>query len=131
MGTVTVTVTVKDVAIKTRNEYFIYSGFSSPIMRLKLQAEPPFPPLKAWFPVPTNIHSINNLKSSLKSAFKVLTSFEFDLFLDDFELLDESVLDVLRDGDLVWYTCPSILPLFFLPVCIVSRRDPMLPRRRP
>lgn len=72
-------------------------------MRLKLQIEPPFSPLKAWFPVPPHIHSILDLKFTLITNIKILVATEIELFLDDFELLDETDVNVLRDGDLVRY----------------------------
>ncbi|KAJ8697734.1 hypothetical protein PTI98_004510 [Pleurotus ostreatus] len=79
-------------------------------MRIKIQTNNPLPPLKAWYatnslegPNPT----IADLKKQIctnvegiRAAMKGKTA-QLALTLDDFELLDASPLDVLRDGDLI------------------------------
>jgi hypothetical protein len=81
-------------------------------MRLKLQTNPPLSPLKAWFPLPDSLSptlsTINELKRHLCTHFPILsksciTAKDIVLELDEFELLDETELGVLRDGDLIWY----------------------------
>ncbi|KIM83320.1 hypothetical protein PILCRDRAFT_819569 [Piloderma croceum F 1598] len=79
-------------------------------MRLKLQTNPPLSPLKAWFPLPksspSTLLTINELKHHLCTHLPVLTKScvhakDIVLVLDDFELLDETEVGVLRDGDLI------------------------------
>ncbi|KAF9500223.1 hypothetical protein BDN71DRAFT_1440823 [Pleurotus eryngii] len=79
-------------------------------MRIKIQTNSPLPPFKAWYatnslegPNPT----IADLKKqiytnvdAIRAATKGRTA-QLTLTLDDFELLDVSPLDVLRDGDLI------------------------------
>jgi len=83
-------------------------------MRLKLQTNPPLAPLKAWFPLPDSssptLLTINELKHHLCTHLLVLTKScvnakDIVLVLDEFELLNETEVDVLRDGDLIWYFC--------------------------
>ncbi|KAH9928946.1 uncharacterized protein B0H18DRAFT_999521, partial [Fomitopsis serialis] len=74
-------------------------------MRIKLQSFPPLPICRAWF----SVHSattVEELKSVLCKELPALLdsdleSREIDLVLDDFELLDFSPIDVIRDGDLI------------------------------
>ncbi|KAI0829242.1 hypothetical protein BC628DRAFT_1315291 [Trametes gibbosa] len=74
-------------------------------MRLKVQTASPLPLLKAWFtthPVPSILH----LKAALCTELAPLVHGRVHprdilLLLDDFELLDASPIDVVRDGDLV------------------------------
>ncbi|KAG6890193.1 hypothetical protein C0992_002850 [Termitomyces sp. T32_za158] len=74
-------------------------------MRLKLQTKPPLPEVKAWFcPHPDNVPTtIAELKYSISRQIPSLEISGKDvlLLLDDFELLDDSPLDVVRDGDLI------------------------------
>lgn len=85
-------------------------------MRIKLQTEPPLPPLKAWL----NIHSestILQLKHSIRTKIEVIhnvvtSSSDLVLILDDFQLLDNIEIDVIRDGDCV--SCVHSFPTFFL-----------------
>jgi hypothetical protein len=83
-------------------------------MRLKLQTNPPLSPLKAWFPLPESspptLLTINELKHHLCTHLPVLTKScvhakDIVFVLDEFELLDETEVGVLRDGDLIWYFC--------------------------
>jgi hypothetical protein len=72
-------------------------------MRIRLSSEEPH--LKAWYNV-SNVTHISQLKKALCADLKALSdgatvASELDLLLDDFELLDESSIDVLREGDLV------------------------------
>jgi hypothetical protein len=84
-------------------------------MRLKLLTNPPLTPLKAWFPLPDSpsptLSTINHLKHQLCAHLPVLISArvrakDIVLVLDEFELLEETEISVLRDGDLVW--CVSL-----------------------
>jgi hypothetical protein len=78
-------------------------------MRLKLQTNAPLSPLKAWFslPEPPVLSTINDLKRHLCTHLPLLTESRIPakdimLVLDEFELLDDTDVGVLRDGDLVW-----------------------------
>ncbi|KAH9853351.1 hypothetical protein C2E23DRAFT_755320 [Lenzites betulinus] len=74
-------------------------------MRLKVETVPPLPLLKAWFSTHA-VPSILDLKLALCTGLSPLVHHRIDphhilLLLDDFELLDASPIDVVRDGDLV------------------------------
>jgi hypothetical protein len=78
--------------------------FTLDMMRIRLSAEEP--PLKAWF----NVESKSNILQLKRAMCKDVHALhdigvdapELELLLDDFELLDESSVDVLREGDLIW-----------------------------
>lgn len=76
-------------------------------MRLRIQTAPPLPALKAWYAPPHDTtNSIIDLKHALFANVPLLDATAIDgsqvvLVLDGFDLLDESPLDVVRDGDLV------------------------------
>lgn len=87
-------------------------------MRLRIQTKAPLPELKAWYTpdsetAPETVSELKNaicqnvqtLRASGVSGYQVL------LLLDDFQLLDDSPLDVVRDGDLI---CIKMLPGLFL-----------------
>lgn len=74
-------------------------------MRLKLQTKPPLPEIKAWFAphsdnVPATIGELKYLISCQIPSLQI-SGKDVLLLLDDFELLDDSPLDVVRDGDLI------------------------------
>ncbi|KAF9817633.1 hypothetical protein IEO21_03289 [Rhodonia placenta] len=74
-------------------------------MRIKLESVPPLPLVKAWF----SVHSattVSELKSVLCSDLPAfldgqLRGGDILLLLEDFELLDSSPIDVIREGDLI------------------------------
>ncbi|KAI0313247.1 hypothetical protein OF83DRAFT_1142260 [Amylostereum chailletii] len=79
-------------------------------MRIRISTSPPLPSLKAWFPInekeTPEERTVISLKKLLCANVEALRnarvqSYEIALLLDDFDLLDETTLDVLRDGDLV------------------------------
>ncbi|KAG6865384.1 hypothetical protein C0991_003087 [Blastosporella zonata] len=74
-------------------------------MRLRLQTKAPLPELKAWFaPHPDNVPAtVSELKLAICRQIPALRAQEGSLLLllDDFELLDDNPLDVVRDGDLI------------------------------
>ena len=74
-------------------------------MRLKVETVAPLPHVKAWF-CANAIPTIHDLKTSLCADLPPLRGAavhpqDLILLLDDFELLDSSPIDVVRDGDLV------------------------------
>lgn len=76
-------------------------------MRVKIESVAPLPHVKAWFSAQA-LPTIHDLKISLCSdlfAFKhaSIDAEDIVLILDDFELLDSSPTDVVRDGDLIMY----------------------------
>ena len=76
-------------------------------MRVKVETLAPLPPLKAWFSCAA-LSTVRDLKASLCAILKPLQDGrvgieELILLLDDFELLDASSIDVVRDGDLIVY----------------------------
>ena len=84
-------------------------------MRLRLQTVPPLPELKVWYSTDhftLSDSSIAHLKHAISIHIPALNQFPVKsphlvLLLDSFELLDDSPLSVLRDGDLI---CIRILP---------------------
>lgn len=87
-------------------------------MRIKLQTLPPLKPLKAWFQIPSTLSLEYSTINDLKDCLPVIDSSEYHLVLvlDDFELLGDTTLSVLREGDLVWYvhnlSCSFLLANF-------------------
>ena len=78
-------------------------------MRIRVLAEPQsgVPQVKSWFNVEQE-STVGALKLSLCASISALRearvkAVELVLLLDDFELLDNTAVHVLRDGDLVWY----------------------------
>ncbi|KAI0637605.1 hypothetical protein C8Q77DRAFT_1086815 [Trametes polyzona] len=74
-------------------------------MRVKVETVPPLPHLRAWFST-SALPSVLDLKASLCTDLAPLAQDsvcpeDILLFLDDFELLDASPIDVVRDGDLL------------------------------
>jgi hypothetical protein len=96
-------------------------------MRIRVLSRPPLPYIKAWFvvpdagegvasslgitePAPEDIHA---LKSALRNGIPALRSSclsasDLILMIDGFELLDQSGLAVIKDGDLVTYVLFSL-----------------------
>jgi hypothetical protein len=81
-------------------------------MRIRLQSLPPLPVLKAWFVLPdpslvaAGHPTINNLKGILCREVPILSlgtvqCHHILLEMDGFELLDGSLWDVIREGDLI------------------------------
>jgi hypothetical protein len=65
------------------------------------------PVIRSWFNVDTE-NTVTSLKLSLCASVPALRDVhvraeELVLALDDFELLDHSPINILRDGDLIWY----------------------------
>ncbi|KAI0057745.1 hypothetical protein BV25DRAFT_1970353 [Artomyces pyxidatus] len=77
-------------------------------MRIRISSSSPLPDIKAWFSLGRDdgTFSIFALKEKLCATVHALREarvpeHEIALLLDGFELLDESSVDVLREGDLV------------------------------
>ncbi|EJF63140.1 hypothetical protein DICSQDRAFT_56957 [Dichomitus squalens LYAD-421 SS1] len=74
-------------------------------MRVKVESVAPLPHLKAWFTL-NAIPTVHDLKTALcidLLPFRdaAVHAQQLTLLLDDFELLDSSPIDVVRDGDLI------------------------------
>lgn len=77
-------------------------------MRLRIQTCQPLPELKIWF-IPDDKNApvtVYDLKESLCQRIPSvkesrLLGHDLGLFLDDFELLDDSPFSAVRDGDLI------------------------------
>ncbi|THG98611.1 hypothetical protein EW026_g3616 [Hermanssonia centrifuga] len=74
-------------------------------MRVKVESGPPLPSLKAWFIV-SPVATIYDLKATLCAELPALregrvAAKDISLSLDGFELLDDSHVEVVRDGDLL------------------------------
>ncbi|KAH9037634.1 hypothetical protein EDB85DRAFT_1935630 [Lactarius pseudohatsudake] len=79
----------------------------TPSMRIRVLAESQsgVPQVRSWFNIEQEI-SVASLKSSLCTSISALRearvqASELVLLLDDFELLDNTAVNILRDGDLV------------------------------
>ncbi|KAG6334277.1 hypothetical protein ID866_4817 [Astraeus odoratus] len=74
-------------------------------MRVRVTTKPPLPPIKAWFPVPSSSDlTVADFKSHLCKTLPTLHACVASLLrlsIDEFELLDECEIGVVRDGDLV------------------------------
>jgi hypothetical protein len=79
-------------------------------MRIRILSEVEqanLPGIRSWFNIDRE-NTVGSLKLSLCASVPALNDArvnpnELVLSLDDFELLDHSPIDILRDGDLVWY----------------------------
>ena len=74
---------------------------------MKVESVAPLPYVKAWFSAHA-IPTIHDLKTALCADLLPLNDAgvrpqALILLLDDFELLDPSPIDVVRDGDLIMY----------------------------
>ncbi|EMD31767.1 hypothetical protein CERSUDRAFT_119350 [Gelatoporia subvermispora B] len=75
-------------------------------MRVKVESIPPLPTIKAWFGV-HSASTVSDFKSVLCSDLPALRDARTQardilLVLEDYELLDASPVDVVRDGDLIF-----------------------------
>jgi hypothetical protein len=81
-----------------------------PLMRIRLLSEfeqTNLPVIRSWFNVDRE-NTVTSLKLSLCASVPALRNAhlraeELVLTLDEFELLDDSPINILRDGDLIWY----------------------------
>ena len=86
-------------------------------MRVRLSADFGDASLKAWFFLdPDVVSTIRQVKENLCMQLDFLKQLErkphhICLLLDEFELLDETPIKVLREGDLLWYVTFVHLPL--------------------
>lgn len=87
-------------------------------MRLRIQTKAPLLELKAWYsPHPQNVlTTVSELKQALCRQIPLLktqhvTGKDIILLLDDFELLDDNPLDVVRDGDLILIAASMTVPV--------------------
>lgn len=76
-------------------------------MRFRVSTRPPLPPVKAWFSVSDDANQdIDQLKHQLCSRIPALhdrhvVPANITLSIDNFELLDETETDIIRENDLV------------------------------
>jgi hypothetical protein len=75
-------------------------------MRVRVVTNPPLPVLKAWFSVQSVpvTATVSDFKDQLCSGIRILHGLkknDITLLLDDFQLLDEGPMNVIRDGDLI------------------------------
>ncbi|KAF8590267.1 hypothetical protein K439DRAFT_174719 [Ramaria rubella] len=74
--------------------------------RIRLQLSAPLPTLRAWFLIHQNVTDIQSLKHTICTQLSALKDLEVSsdqLFLemDDFELLEDTSIDLVREGDLL------------------------------
>ncbi|KAG1875418.1 hypothetical protein DFJ58DRAFT_756165 [Suillus subalutaceus] len=71
-------------------------------MRLKISTVHPLGPLKAWFALNDEAHTIAQLKCALCARLPIgVQADNMTLMMDEYDLLDESPISILRDGDAV------------------------------
>jgi hypothetical protein len=72
-------------------------------MRLKISTIHPLGPLKAWFSLDDEAHTIAQFKRALCAQLPInMQADNITLMIDEYDLLDESPISILRDGDAVW-----------------------------
>jgi len=75
-------------------------------MRLKVSTVHPLSPFKAWFMLDTladNVDTVFHLKRTLCARLPLgLDDCNITLVMDDYVLLDDSPVSILRDGDAIW-----------------------------
>ena len=81
-------------------------------MRFRLATKPPLRPLKAWFDIPDSDSEVNicSLKYQICSRISQLIDEdgstplpeELTLTLDDFELLEDSNVKVVKENETIW-----------------------------
>ncbi|KAG1888746.1 hypothetical protein F4604DRAFT_965463 [Suillus subluteus] len=92
-------------------------------MRLKISTVHPLGPLKAWFALNDEAHTIAQLKCALCARLPIGVQAEnMTLMMDEYDLLDESPISILRDGDAV---CIKGAAVTFQP-SLSSNRAPLL-----
>lgn len=101
-------------------------------MRLRIQTFSPLPELKAWYSTDASDGTISHLKHDICLQVPPLRQFGVNgphlvLLLDNFELLDDSPLSVVRDGDLI---CIRILSSD-QPVILRKRKATFQPGEQP
>lgn len=89
-------------------------------MRVRILSRPPLGPVKAWFAIPdgqalssalqdtARIETVYDLKAALRNSIAILREgcphvANLGLSIDGFEVLDNSGLEVIKEGDLVTY----------------------------
>ncbi|KAG1729088.1 uncharacterized protein EDB91DRAFT_1160174 [Suillus paluster] len=71
-------------------------------MRLKISTVHPLSPFKAWLAVADEVYTIAQLKSTLCARLPIgLQADDITLVMDEYDLLDDSPISILRDGDAV------------------------------
>lgn len=71
-------------------------------MRLKISTVHPLDPLKAWFALDDEAHTITQLKRTLCARLPIgMQADNITLMMDEYDLLNESPISILRDGDAV------------------------------
>ncbi|KAG2056197.1 hypothetical protein BDR06DRAFT_995648 [Suillus hirtellus] len=71
-------------------------------MRLKISTIHPLGPFKAWFALDDEAHTIAQLKRALCARLPIgMQADNITLVMDEYELLDDSPISILRDGDAV------------------------------
>ena len=74
--------------------------------RIRLQSFAPLPSFRVWFLVPQNAVDVQSLKIAISTQLPALKGLDIRpaqlvLEMDSFELLDESSIDLVREGDIV------------------------------
>jgi hypothetical protein len=107
-----------------------------PLMRVRILSEfeqTNLPVIRSWFNVDRE-NTVTSLKLSLCASVPALRDAhvraeELVLTLDDFELLNDSPIHILRDGDLIWYA-EHVYIYHSIDGCNSLRRRMHLPKRR-
>ena len=78
-------------------------------MRIRISTMPPLPPHKAWLVPPAplyedpsaSVFDLKNVLCGVVSALNEHAASDIALFMEGFELLDETPLEVIQNGDIV------------------------------
>lgn len=79
-------------------------------MRFRLITRPPLPPVKAWFTIADDVkrtQTIVDLKRDICDRVpaleqELLEGKDIQLSIEDFDLLDEEEVAVVRENDIIW-----------------------------
>lgn len=76
------------------------------LRRIRLQSFAPLPSFRVWFLVPQNVVDVQSLKRSLSTQLPALKDSDIRptqlvLEIDDFELLDNTSIDLVHEGDTI------------------------------
>jgi hypothetical protein len=76
------------------------------MQRIRLQSCALLPSFRVWFLVPQHVVDVQSLKRVICTQLPALKGLDISptqliLEIDDFELIDECAIDLVRDGDIL------------------------------
>lgn len=78
------------------------------LTRIRVKSAQPLPEFRAWIPIPQGVETIGNLKVRIAESIQTTRNINFEphslvLELEDYELLDGSPVNLLRESDVILY----------------------------